>query len=79
MSKETFEIIENVALLRTADTGWTRELSKVSWYHKPTTIDIRWWSPQKEKAGKGVSLTMEEARLLLEGLQKCLSIEQMEV
>ncbi|UZM97423.1 PC4/YdbC family ssDNA-binding protein [Lysinibacillus sp. MHQ-1] len=71
MAKETFEIIEDVALLRTADTGWTRELSKVSWYHKPTTIDIRWWSPQKrKKQEKGVSLTMEEAQLLLEGLQK---------
>lgn len=70
---KTYEIVENVALLRTAsDTGWTRELTKVRWYHKPTTIDIRWWSPQKEKAGKGVSLTMEEAQLLFEGLQKCL-------
>ena len=56
MSKETFEIIENVALLRTADTGWTRELSKVSWYHKPTTIDIRWWSPQKKKQEKAYHL-----------------------
>ncbi|WP_260982704.1 YdbC family protein [Lysinibacillus fusiformis] len=72
MAKETFEIIENVALLRTADTGWTRELTKVSWFHKPTTIDIRWWSPFKEKAGKGVSLSIEEAQLLLKGLQKCL-------
>lgn len=75
MANERFEIIENVALLRTANDGWTRELTKVNWYDKPTTIDIRWWSPQKEKAGKGVSLTMEEARRLCEGLQKCLSTE----
>jgi len=75
LAKETFEIIEDVALLRTADTGWTRELTKVSWFHKPTTIDIRWWSPFKEKAGKGVSLSIEEAQLLLKGLQKCLENE----
>ncbi|WP_229386696.1 PC4/YdbC family ssDNA-binding protein [Lysinibacillus sphaericus] len=50
---KTYEIVENVALLRTAsDTGWTRELTKVRWYHKPTTIDIRWWSPQKRKLEK---------------------------
>ncbi|SCY84977.1 YdbC family protein [Lysinibacillus fusiformis] len=76
MAKETFEIIEDVALLRTADTGWTRELTKVSWFHKPTTIDIRWWSPFKEKAGKGVSLSIEEAQLLLKGLQKCLATNE---
>ncbi|MEG0258565.1 MAG: PC4/YdbC family ssDNA-binding protein [Lysinibacillus sp.] len=74
MDQETFEIVENVTVLREAETGWTRELSKVRWYKKEPTIDIRWWSPNKKKAGKGVSLTQEEAVSLFYGLQECLGL-----
>lgn len=75
MSKERFEVIEEIAVLRTADTGWTRELSTVRWYEKENTIDIRWWSPNKDRAGKGVSLTKDEALLLFDGLKKLLNLE----
>ncbi|KYG92016.1 PC4/YdbC family ssDNA-binding protein [Metasolibacillus sp. FSL H7-0170] len=67
---DTFKIEEQIATLRTAETGWTRELGKVIWYNKPMTIDVRWWSPDKSKAGKGISLTQEEARLLFFGLKE---------
>lgn len=67
---DSFKIEEQVAILRTAETGWTRELGKVVWYNKPMTIDVRWWSPDKKRAGKGISLTVEEAKLLFGGLKE---------
>lgn len=59
-----FTIIESYKILRVAENGWTRELNLVSWYGKEPTYDIRWWSPDKKKAGKGVSLSQEEMESL---------------
>ena len=70
----TFKIEEQIAILRVADTGWTRELGKVVWYNKPMTIDVRWWSPDKKKAGKGISLTEDEAKQLLNGLKELFDV-----
>lgn len=68
-TRQTFEIVEQVSVLRIAETGWTRELGMVTWYNKPTSIDVRWWSPDKSKAGKGISMTSDEAKRLFEGLK----------
>lgn len=61
---EMFRIIEHYQVLRVADNGWTRELNLVSWYGKEPMYDVRWWSPDKRKAGKGVSLSHEEMSCL---------------
>ena len=43
-----------------------KELNKISWNGAETKYDIRDWAPEREKMGKGVTLTEEEAAKLKE-------------
>lgn len=49
--------------------GWRKELNKISWNGAEPKYDIRDWAPDREKMGKGVTLTEEEALKLKELLQ----------
>ncbi len=40
--------------------GWNLELNKISWNKKPAKYDLRNWSSDHQKMGKGVTLTAEE-------------------
>lgn len=71
MADIKFEIKETIGVLSESAKGWTRELNFVSWNDKDPKYDIRDWSPDHFKMGKGVTLTVEELRSLkglLEGL-----------
>ncbi len=56
----SFEIIERFGIISESKNGWTVELNSVSWGGRPAKYDIRSWSPDHEKMGKGVTLTKEE-------------------
>lgn len=56
----SFEIIEKLGVLSENKTGWTMELNTVSWGGRPAKYDIRSWSPDHQKMGKGVTLSTEE-------------------
>ena len=66
----TFEITESLGLISEGKGGWTLELNKVSWGGRPAKYDIRSWSPDHQKMGKGVTLTKEELLSLKELLNK---------
>ncbi len=67
MDKEfKFEIVEHVGVLSEGSRGWTKELNKVSWNGAAAKYDLREWSPDHAKMGKGITLTEEEARRLKE-------------
>ncbi|HOF86233.1 MAG TPA: YdbC family protein [Treponemataceae bacterium] len=65
----SFEITERFGVLATAKSGWTIELNKVSWGGRPAKFDIRSWSPDHEKMGKGITLTEEELAALKKTLE----------
>ena len=44
--------------------GWTRELNFVSWNDHDPKYDIRDWSPDKSKMGKGITLNADEIKAL---------------
>ncbi|QNK89093.1 hypothetical protein H7992_05035 [Sporosarcina sp. resist] len=70
--RREFEVVKEIAVLRTAETGWTLEFNLVSWYRKEQKYDIRWWSPGKERVGKGLALSNEDINnlgILLKQLQ----------
>jgi len=56
----SFEIVERFGVLSESKGGWTMELNTVSWGGRPAKFDIRSWSPDHQKMGKGVTLTKEE-------------------
>jgi len=63
-----YEVVERVAVLSESSKGWTKELNLISWNGREPKFDIREWSPDKEKMGKGVTLTDEEVVVLKEAL-----------
>lgn len=65
------EIVKEIGVITNNDTsGWRKEVNLVSWNDNPAKIDIRDWSPDHEKAGKGLVLTEEEAKSLAKILTK---------
>ncbi len=55
-----FEIVQNIAILSTEKSGWTKEINLVSFNDAAPKYDIRAWGPDHEKMGKGITLTKEE-------------------
>lgn len=65
----TFEVIANLGELSSGRAGWAREVNIVSWNGAKPKLDIRDWSPDHSKMGKGVSLSSEEVAILKEILE----------
>ena len=69
----SFEITKTIGILSTSPKGWTKELNLISWNGKAPKYDIRDWSPDHEKMGKGITLSNEEVNVLSKLLQQCLN------
>lgn len=70
MAELKYEIIETVGVLSESPKGWTKELNLVSWNGRDAKYDLRDWAPNKEKMGKGITLTEEELKSLKSILSK---------
>lgn len=70
MADFKFEIIEHYGQLGENAKGWSKELTKVSWNEREPKYDIRDWSPEYDKMGKGLTFTQEELILLRDALNK---------
>ena len=70
MAEFKYEIIQEIGVLSESTSGWHKELNMVSWNGGKPKVDIRDWAPEHEKMGKGITLTKEEAQVLVELLTK---------
>ena len=68
MADIKFEIKKEIAVLSENARGWRKELNLVSWNDAAPKYDIREWSPDPERMGKGVTLSQEEFMSLKEAL-----------
>ena len=59
-----YEIINSVGIVSEQASGWKKELNRVSWNGGEPKYDIRDWSPDHDKMGKGITLTEAELRSL---------------
>lgn len=66
MAEIKYEITENIGVLSENAKGWTKELNLVSWNDRDPKYDIREWSPEYDRMGKGITLTDEEVSKLKE-------------
>lgn len=66
MADFKYEIIKQIGTLSTSKSGWNRELNLISWNEKEPKYDLRDWSPDHVKMGKGISLSKEELNTLVE-------------
>ncbi len=65
-----FEVINHIGILSTSSSGWNTELNRVSWNGNEPKYDIRPWSPDHTKMGKGITLTDQELISLSALLEK---------
>ena len=63
MSDFSFEIVERIGVLSTNPSGWTKEFNIVAYNGGAPKYDIRDWSPDHKKMGKGITLTKDEAQV----------------
>lgn len=75
MREIQYEIVKEIAVLSTGDSGYTKEINLILWNGKEPKYDIRSFSPNREKCGKGITLNADEAAALLKALQKELNSE----
>lgn len=61
MSEIKYEIVKHLGVIAESSKGWTKELNLVSWNDREPKYDLREWSPDHQKMGKGVTLSNEEA------------------
>ena len=69
MANIKFEIKEECGVLSESTKGWKKELNLISWNDATPKYDIRDWSPNHEKMGKGVTLSADEAKALYDVLK----------
>ena len=75
MREIQYEIVKEIAALSTGDSGYTKEINLIAWNGNEPKYDIRSFSPNREKCGKGITLNADEAAALLKALQKELNSE----
>ena len=75
MREIQYEIVKEIAVLSKFDSGYTKEIRLISWNGKEPKYDIRSFSPNREKCGKGITLNADDAAALLKALQKELNSE----
>ena len=66
MAEIKYEIVEQLGVLSETAKGWKKELNLISWNGREPKYDIRDWSENHEKMGKGVTLSEEELNKLKE-------------
>ena len=64
-----YEILKTIVIVSEATKGWKKELNFVKWNDRDPKYDLRDWSPDRSKMGKGVTLTPEEIKKLASLIQ----------
>ncbi len=60
MAELKYEITKSIGVLSENAKGWTKELNMVSWNDREPKYDLREWSPDHSRMGKGITLTEED-------------------
>ena len=64
MREFTYEIVEEITTLSENRNGWQKQVNLISWNGGAPKYDIRDWSPEHKKIGKGVTLSNAEIEKL---------------
>jgi hypothetical protein len=70
MSEIKYEIVKKIGVLSKSGSGWAKELNLIRWNDREPKYDIRDWSPDGGKMGKGVTLSRDELLALKELLNR---------
>ena len=65
MADFSYEVTKELGIISENAKGWQTKLNLVSWNGNESKFDIRPWSPDGERMGKGISLSEEEMEQLV--------------
>lgn len=60
------EIIQHLCVLEERNAGWNLEFNIVKWNDDEPKYDIRPWNEDHSKCGKGITLTEDNLKALIE-------------
>ena len=66
----TYNVEKREGVISTMSNGWKKELNKVAWNDGEAKFEIRSWSKDHQRMGKGISFTEEELVTLANILAK---------
>ena len=66
MADIKYDIVKEVGVVSESSTGWTKELNLISWNNREAKYDLRDWSSEHDKMGKGITLSLDELKSLRE-------------
>lgn len=58
-----YEVINNIGIIAEYNK-WRKEFNRISWQGNEPKYDIRDWSKDHQKIGKGITLSESELRIL---------------
>lgn len=64
-----YEIVQHFGVLKSRKNGWKKELNKVSWNEEEPKYDIREWNEEHDKMSRGITLSEDEFKNLIEVLK----------
>jgi uncharacterized small protein len=70
MADIKYEIKKEIGVISESSKGWKKELNIISWNGKEAKYDLRDWSPEHQKMGKGITFTLDELKQLKSLLNK---------
>ena len=73
MAELKYEITKEIGVISESARGWFKELNLVSWNDREPKYDLREWSPEHDRMGKGLTFTVEDF-IALRDLLNCLEL-----
>lgn len=70
MTELKYEITEQLGELGETGNGWKKEINLISWNEREPVFDIRTWNAKHDRMGKGITLTIDELKMLKEILDR---------
>ena len=70
MNEIKYEIVEQIGVISESSKGWKTELNMVSWNDREPKYDLRNWSENHDRMGKGIALSKDEIIKLKEILNE---------
>ena len=64
--EHTYKIYKHIGNMSKPNNGWIKELNFISWDNREPVYDIRTWTLDHSKYGKGVTITQGEMKKLQE-------------
>lgn len=60
MADFKYDIVREYGSISESGKGWTKELNLISFNSRDPKFDLRDWAPDREKMGKGITLSKDE-------------------